>query len=365
MATLRESVLIGLCDATIDGKKNVSSFSTSKIGGLPDCLPTITLHYPRCALCSTVLAHVVQVYCPLEASPYHRTINIFACPSPQCYGKSKSWIALRSQCLDSEVKPVCVDQQTKCVAVKEATRDWCEEADDWSLEGEKAPEKAGSAHSDVTLHTGSMSEPEFSSKLKGLSLSEGVEPTLHGLGLVLPGSAAVFCPYYISVLEEADLSGQTDMEHVQRLLQEYEQREGGVIREMDRCENAGEVEKYEKTKVLHGDHVFFRFMKNISVCPEQIVRWDGSPLFITDPPSNMRLMIPPCSQCASPRTFEFQLMPALVSLLTSVDSNSEVVVEFGTVLVFTCRRSCWVPGSDMPMEEFLFVQTDPDHMFFK
>lgn len=36
-----------------------------------------------------------------------------------------------------------------------------------------------------------------------------------------------------------------------------------------------------------------------------------------EPPSNVNQMVPPCAQCGSPRVFEFQLMPALVSLLRS------------------------------------------------
>ena len=114
----------------------------------------------------------------------------------------------------------------------------------------------------------------------------------------------------------------------------------------------------------------FRFMKKISVCPEQILRysWNGKPLFISEPPSNLSEMVPPCSSCGSPRTFEFQLMPALVSLLRVKDSTTEsaAVLEFGTVLVYTCRKSCWPSGSNnTPREEFLFIQADPDQKFFK
>ncbi|KAJ8407950.1 hypothetical protein AAFF_G00269940 [Aldrovandia affinis] len=331
MATVVESLLIGSCDAAIG--KNVASFSTNKIGGLPDCLPSISMGYPSCALCSTVLTHVVQVYCPLAASSYHRTINVFACPNPMCYGKSESWKALRSQCLDN---PVCDDQRTKCATVEEApmaTRDWCEEADDWGEADEEGPvQSADSAHSHEAPQTSPVSNLDFSSRMQGLSLVEGRESSPD-----VPGSVPTFCPYYISVLEEGDLLDHTDMEHAQRLLQEYEKREGVAVGQMDGCEREGQVEKYEKTEARHGDQTFSRFMKKISLCPEQILRycWSGSPLFITDPPSNVSQMVPPCSHCGDPRTFEFQLMPALVSLLTSVDSSSEVAVEFGTVLVYT------------------------------
>ncbi len=50
--------------------------------------------------------------------------------------------------------------------------------------------------------------------------------------------------------------------------------------------------------------------------------WAGSPLFITEPPSSVSQTVPCCAHCSSPRVFEFQLMPALVSLLSSADTNS-------------------------------------------
>ncbi|KAG5839695.1 hypothetical protein ANANG_G00207650 [Anguilla anguilla] len=360
MAAVVESVLVGLCDEAIG--KNVSSFCTNKIGGLPDRLPSVSLRYPSCALCSTDLTHVVQVYCPLAASPYHRTINVFACPNPLCYGKSESWTVLRSQCLES---PVCEDQRTKCAVVKEApmaTRDWCEEADDWG-EAEEGSDSSAPACSNEGPGTSSTPDLDFSTRMEGLRLVEEGDCSLKGCVLD-PGWVPTFCSHYVSVMEEADLWGQADLEHEQKLLQEYEQREGVAVGEMDSCEGRESMEKYEKTEARHGDQVFSRFMKKISLCPQQILRycWSGSPLLITDAPSNV---VAPCGRCGGPRTFEFQLMPALVSLLRSTDSSLEVAVEFGTVLIYTCRRSCWEIGLDTPLEEFVFVQTDPDQKFFK
>uniref|UniRef100_A0A8C0ECA4 Programmed cell death protein 2 C-terminal domain-containing protein n=2 Tax=Strigidae TaxID=30459 RepID=A0A8C0ECA4_BUBBB len=55
-------------------------------------------------------------------------------------------------------------------------------------------------------------------------------------------------------------------------------------------------------------------------------------------------------------------MPALVSML---QSDSDLSVEFGTVLVYTCERSCWPTNHQTPLEEFLIVQEDPDQRLFK
>lgn len=54
-----------------------------------DPLPAVSLRYPYCTICGSALVHVVQVYCPLEASRYHRTINVFGCPQQQCSGKTE------------------------------------------------------------------------------------------------------------------------------------------------------------------------------------------------------------------------------------------------------------------------------------
>ncbi|KAF2988309.1 hypothetical protein EK904_008462, partial [Melospiza melodia maxima] len=123
-------------------------------------------------------------------------------------------------------------------------------------------------------------------------------------------------------------------------------------------------EKYEKSEVKNWDHTFHKFMKRISLCPEQILRysWGGQPLFITCPPANLEQGIPACSACGSSRVFEFQLMPTLVSML---QSDSDLSVEFGTVIVYTCERSCWPTDHQTPLEEFIFVQEDPDQRLFK
>ena len=119
--------------------------------------------------------------------------------------------------------------------------------------------------------------------------------------------------------------------------------------------------------------------------------------------------IPPCSYCGQRRVFEIQLMPALVLLLesigttdtnnlsvervfTSVD-NSEISdsgsagknlrdhsqlddqickktmsgshnIEFGTVFVYTCSKSCWSDDQAF-REEYVIVHSDPDQNLFK
>uniref|UniRef100_A0A9L0R8E5 Programmed cell death 2 like n=1 Tax=Equus caballus TaxID=9796 RepID=A0A9L0R8E5_HORSE len=40
-------------------------------------------------------------------------------------------------------------------------------------------------------------------------------------------------------------------------------------------------------------------------------------------------------------------------------------VEFGTILIYTCEKSCWPQNHQTPMEEFCIIQEDPDELLFK
>ncbi|XP_066525358.1 programmed cell death protein 2-like [Hoplias malabaricus] len=367
--TMQESPLVGTCDGPVE-KKNSTVYYTNKVGGSPDLIPGVSHVNKQCSLCDGTLSHVVQIYCPLAASSYHRTINVFACTNQQCCGRPQSWKAIRSQVLESEVKQNSEHQDFSVGKEKQeaamSTTDWCDEADDWGMEAEdNKPENSSQTNINMapTVEDNFTNGSDVSTRLQGLCLNSPQESG----GAVIPTSVSTFQPFYISVVEESDLVGYSDLEHANRLLREYEERERLAVGDIRSCEGGGGEEKYEKTEAKHGDAVFSCFMKKISLCPEQILRysWSGSPLFIAEPPSDMNKMVPACEHCGSPRVFEFQLMPALVSLLRSTDISSELVLEFGTVLVYTCRDSCWTPGSKVPVEEFLFVQADPDQKLFK
>lgn len=51
-----------------------------------NALPTVAAPRPVCERCQQSLALVVQVYCPLEGSPFHRLLHVFTCPLPRCGG---------------------------------------------------------------------------------------------------------------------------------------------------------------------------------------------------------------------------------------------------------------------------------------
>ncbi|NXU15732.1 PDD2L protein, partial [Pardalotus punctatus] len=295
-----------------------------------------------------------------------------------------SWKVLRSHYSQAQEK------QSRDLSAKQkqesnfAAKDWCEDADDWGA-CDGAESAACASLQLLGLKEAVSSEAECASQFQQLHLSDGPAPQdshpaateemdgpapqdSHPAATeeMVMAEAPVFQPFYIDVVDEEDYTGFLDTDHADKLLREYQQRECVDLEQMMSESFAGEDgnEKYEKSEVKSWDHTFHKFMKRISVCPEQILRysWGGQPLFITCPPANLDRGIPACRNCGSSRVFELQLMPTLVSML---QGDSDLSVEFGTVMVYTCERSCWPANHQTPLEEFIFVQEDPDQTLFK
>ena len=57
------------------------------------------------------------------------------------------------------------------------------------------------------------------------------------------------------------------------------------------------------------------------------------------------------------------------TFLAAVNQVHDVTIEFGTVMVFTCSKSCWSEkesvGEAVYLEEFCLVEADPDALLFK
>ncbi|KAM6250851.1 programmed cell death protein 2-like isoform 2-T2 [Spheniscus humboldti] len=349
---VRPPVLLGLRDAAVVGPcrggGRAPAWATNKLGGSADWVPSVRPGSPCCGVCGRALAHLVQVYCPLDGSPFHRVAHVFACAGKGCWGAPRSWKVLRSQHLQAQEK------ETHGYSVKQkqelnfAAKDWCDEADDWGVcDGAESPACASLQLLGLNeAASSSLSrEMECASQFQQLRLSEATDgsgslnthpPVSEGIVMAASSSAPVFQPFYISVVDEEDYTGFLDTDHADKLLKEYQQREGVDLEQLmsESFAGEGDNEKYEKSEVKSGDHTFHKFMKRISVCHEQILRysWGGQPLFITCPPANI---------------------------------NKDLSVEFGTVIVYTCERSCWPTDHQTPLEEFVFVQEDPDQRLFK
>lgn len=366
MAAVRKPVLLGLPDAAVHGRPTgPGAWSASKLGGLPDALPAVAAPRPVCERCRQLLALVVQVYCPLEGSPFHRLLHVFTCPRPRCGScGARSWKVFRSQCLQMREKEAPDTQRQENGL---AAEDWCEGADDWGSDNEEM------SSPQLTLDFGndsnSAKDLDCTAQLQDLCLQEAVLAAAltvpPGEETALPSVVPQFLPYYICVVDEDDYRDVVSLDHAHNLLREYQQREGIDMEQLISQSLPGDGnEKYEKTTIKSGDKIFYKFKKRIAACQEQILRysWSGEPLFLTCPTSEVT-ELPACSHCGAQRTFEFQLMPALVSILRS--ANLGISVEFGTILIYTCEKSCWPHNQQTPMEEFCIVQEDPDELLFK
>lgn len=55
--------------------------------------------------------------------------------------------------------------------------------------------------------------------------------------------------------------------------------------------------------------------------------------------------------------------------LAAVSQANDVTIEFGTVIIFTCSQSCWKDLENtahaLYLEEFCFVEADPDEKLFQ
>ncbi|KAI9284782.1 programmed cell death protein 2 [Umbelopsis sp. AD052] len=177
---------------------------------------------------------------------------------------------------------------------------------------------------------------------------------------------------YISEEEIAETfdSLGLDMSKYQKYLDLQQQSEDAVDDSEDGISWAGET--YEKQDVPRGfDKAFKKFTERVGAWPEQCVRYEfgGSPLLFSNSDQAAKSLIvsssdgygvysnsqlPVCPHCGSKRTFEFQLMPHMLSLLSvtehamieeqTLDKTGKdqwnVGMEFGTVMIFVCENDC-------------------------
>ncbi|ESP03421.1 hypothetical protein LOTGIDRAFT_87533, partial [Lottia gigantea] len=168
-----------------------------------------------------------------------------------------------------------------------------------------------------------------------------------------------FDSYYLSVVDESDF--QTENIEVDSLLKNYEKNCGGDLKSLFKRVGSGAREEYEKSEI-RGDKHSHKFLKRLKRCPQQCIRyeWNGEPFFITKPSKDQQRELT-CPNCRSQCVFELQLMPPLVNYLHNSHGDSS---EFGTVIIFTCKDSCWSSNQRL-MEETSIVQSDPDSHLFK
>lgn len=118
---------------------------------------------------------------------------------------------------------------------------------------------------------------------------------------------------------------------------------------------AKELEKYT-LPTLASDAVFQKFRKVCTREPDQVIRYyrnGGEPLWITTVEESVGCQlidIPNCEICQTQRKFEFQLMPQMLNHFEKDD------IDWGTILVYTCPKSCDIPAKLGYVREFVVKQ---------
>ncbi|KAF9582349.1 Programmed cell death protein 2 [Lunasporangiospora selenospora] len=120
-------------------------------------------------------------------------------------------------------------------------------------------------------------------------------------------------------------------------------------------------EVYENTKT-DIDPAFLTFQKRIALYPDQVLRYarmeyeltNPEPLYVNDIGTPTPEDIPSCPDCGGERTFEFQILPQLLNHL-KIDHSAADALDFGTVLVYSCKDNCHVPNKHY-QHEIAFVQ---------
>ncbi|XP_065582216.1 programmed cell death protein 2-like isoform X2 [Artemia franciscana] len=377
------TILLGVVDSEISCKEPSDTIGLNKIGGelvLPPDLSKLTQAIETCRKCNEALVLVVQIYAPLDLSVNHRTLAVFycpLCPSESCYS---CW---RIEFPDNE-------SNVNKTNAGFASSDWGEE-DDWGNSTPFLVEPSTSYEPSTQLANLNISKESSTVEAPELETMEYVlsEPSVDSLSdetdeenqvslqnelvelvkisalpeLLVKKHISVskidiqFKPYYISVIDEGE---NFEIRKYHKKEEEYQERGKRVHESKNEKEISGET--YEKAIPVHGDILTHKFLEIVRRSPYQILRYSqdrGKGAALLKEIKGQKWL---CRTCGHPAIFELQLMPYLNRCLKAIGKNSledvNVQLDFGTILILTCERSCW--DSSVPFrEEIVIFQPEP------
>jgi len=412
-------VLLGFVDEAMESNKEHYTTNKIG-GSPDWCVTTIDSSIPLCGECGQQLILVTQIYAPLSTSQYHRTLYIFGCIQPRCWNKAASWACLRAQVkekveIEAEVKEAPVSLAT--TDWLDGADDWGDDNDDngnfCSISPDTtSPSPVGAVggfptsnlnlndpriNLDITMNNLNIKDDVTVKARSGKNLNDSnANLSSPGRGASAPptntaataeiemegeesnvavdspivantniphlfatatrevsSTGLVIEPYYVWVQEET--TTQEVFDHEMSLLNEYKAKEA-----LDHVVDGGKGSKavsdtYEKVVPSHGDEYFHKFITVIQNNPGQVLRYGRES---QNPPLLLRPIQEEthhCSHCGADCIFEVQLLPSLVAQL-SVRGLEGAPIEFGTVLVMACQKSCWDDSSDQPRFEKVVVQ---------
>jgi len=322
-----------------------SRFFPSKVGGKPAWLDLANLPKPsklQCAKCGCQLKFLLQIYSPDDktAAAFHRTVFVFICVQNQCWNnRSGSVLVLRSQLTRQNrfypAEPPEDRPDWRPDIVPQAFGPIC------PVSGQRGDKRCGRCR--AVSYSGQIQQKlDWKKGHKAECKEGGKYGGPHALDVLLPEGL-------VEIEEEPDQDvpqESTDYSHLIDPSLTTEDTRDVPEEEWDQVEAGQQLDKASE-----------KFNKRIRRAPRQIVRYQrrGEPLLCS---YSTPLPAPSsCSSCGSTRSLEFQIMPQLLSVM-GLGSEVEGGVDWGSIYVYTCDRSCDIEG--YAEEEWAILHFDED-----
>ncbi|KAL1505787.1 hypothetical protein ABEB36_005268 [Hypothenemus hampei] len=323
-----------------------SRFFPSKAGGKPAWLSLKSIPTTcdlTCEKCGKVMVFLCQIYVPLESNVtdqeqldnnFHRSVYVFICRTMTCNESrdGKTFKVFRSNLPRiNEFYPKDPAEETE-----QTTFDISKWVKLCNLCGIAAQQKCSKCkgvvycckeHQIIDWKNGHKSQ-----------CSNDVKETSKKPKTILFDELEI-------VNKEENYQEQSENEHVG--MEEYNKlKADGKTGTIDDAQ-VPDLEVYASD---NEDKVFEYFRQRTATDPDQVLRYDigGKPLFIAKEPRPSH--IPNCQYCGGPRQFEFQVMP---QMLYDLYENE---LDFGVLLVYTCKNSCIGDSIYSYKEEYIFRQ---------
>ncbi|XP_023327260.1 programmed cell death protein 2 isoform X2 [Eurytemora carolleeae] len=325
-----------------------SRYFPSKIGGKPAWLDLVNLPTPdqlECKQCGIQTKFLLQIYSPDDKVPhgFHRTLYVFICVQNSCWNNRENGspvIVLRNQ-LSRENRFYPADPP--------------EEKTGWrtDIQAEQYGTLCSVCGCHGTKMCGRCKTVNYCSQIhQKLDWSKGHKKECQ-VGCTYSG------PHHIEAFIEGLIEIEEEPEKKAENISDLNYP-GVEIGEMVAEDISGAAdEEFEEVEAAQAeDKASEKFNERIKRAPHQIVRYDrdGSPLLCSYSGSNFTPG--QCSACSSDLSFEFQIMPQVLSLL-NLGSDLEGGLDFGSIYIYTCSRSCSTEGYVLEQSQILdFDQTN-------
>ncbi|KAG9301675.1 hypothetical protein G9A89_016746 [Geosiphon pyriformis] len=370
----------------------------SKIGGKPAWLNPryiLSAEEVTCGVCKSPMILLAQLYAPKDhpSQAYHRMIYVFCCKKGSCHKTSwqKSLKVFRSQLPKKNpywpsLPSTPQKKESGEHVEKNSKADNDSELLVENLSGKKKEGKSN-GNSSKSFETakqcfvcgllgsetcGKCQIPQYCSKDHQIehwntgnhkkycnTPSSGDSSTIESDTQILCQKRVLFPEY--EIISEPEINGDIDKDKVDKAFLKKKKDQSSVIGDQEYEESQ---ETYEKSKV-EVDRAFLKFQKKIQLDPYQVLRYarveselktEPEPLWVSEngKPSTIK-DIQPCLHCGQPRTFEFQILSTLLNYL-DIDHTQPNSLDWGTLLVYTCKQNCHVNKETNYVQEIIWRQ---------